>query len=164
MKLLEEYFPEAFSIKTLHSYYTCSGTCTEVSKQEQQKQQGKGDKFQRRWLFEETLAFSRETGMWWLVYIEGQGMFCLLCRVHNTKNRFNKDSKLTVSRPFVTRDQLSSTLRLRGTLEAKKTWAMHSQLGTLEPIFLNWSEERAPLHSNTKQSKKKQTRWHSTLC
>ena len=31
--------------------------------------------------------------MWWLVYIEWEGMYCLLCRVHNTKNRFNKDSK-----------------------------------------------------------------------
>ena len=31
-------------------------------------------------------------GMWWLVYCEGEGMFCLLCRVHNTKNKYNKQN------------------------------------------------------------------------
>lgn len=134
----------------------------EVSKQEQ-KQQGKGDKFQHRWLFEEILAFSRETGMWWLVYIEGEGMYCLLCRVHNTKNRFNKDSKLNCE-PSI-RYNRSALFNSKANRHpgGKKTWAIHSQLGTLEPIFLIWSEERAPLHSNTKQFKKKQTRWHSTL-
>ena len=30
--------------------------------------------------------------MWWLVYCEGEGMFCLLCRVHNTKNKYNKQN------------------------------------------------------------------------
>ena len=33
-------------------------------------------------------------GMWWLVYCEGEGMFCLLCRVHNTKNKYNKQNTL----------------------------------------------------------------------
>ena len=32
------------------------------------------------------------SGMWWLVYCEGEGMFCLLCRVHNTKNKYNKQN------------------------------------------------------------------------
>ena len=31
------------------------------------------------------------SGMW-LVYCEGEGMFCLLCRVHNTKNKYNKQN------------------------------------------------------------------------
>ena len=31
-------------------------------------------------------------GMWWLVYCEGEGLFCLLCRVHNTKNKYNKQN------------------------------------------------------------------------
>lgn len=30
--------------------------------------------------------------MWWLVYCEGEGMFCLLCRVHNTNNKHNKQN------------------------------------------------------------------------
>ena len=32
--------------------------------------------------------------MWWLVHCEGEGMFCLLCRVHNTKNKYNKLSTI----------------------------------------------------------------------
>ena len=93
MKLLEEYFPDAVGKKTLHSHYTCAGSCSELSQSEQERQKGKSDKFQHRWLFEETLSFSKETGMWWLAFVEGEGMYCLLCRIHNTKNKFNKDWK-----------------------------------------------------------------------
>ena len=39
------------------------------------------------------LTFSESTGVNWLIYKEGEGMFCLLCRKHNTINTQNKSSK-----------------------------------------------------------------------
>lgn len=35
--------------------------------------------------------------MWWLAYCKGEGMFCLLCRVHNTKNKFNKQNTFNLA-------------------------------------------------------------------
>ena len=155
MKLLEEYFPEAFSIKTLHSYYTCSGTCTEVSKQEQQKQQGKGDKFQHRWLFEETLAFSRETGMQWLVYIEGQGMFCLLCRVHNTKNRFNKDSKFNCELSIRYKRSALFNSKAKGHPGGKKDLGHAQSTGHLATHLLELERRKSPLAQQHKAVQEK---------
>lgn len=94
LNLLEEYFTdEMVESNSVHSFYTCLGSCTQLSQNEQEKSEKLRDKFQHKWLFEESLAFLEETGMCWLICVEGQGMFCLLCRIHNTKNRFNKDSK-----------------------------------------------------------------------
>ena len=36
--------------------------------------------------------FLQKTGLNWLVYVEGRGMFCLLCRKHDTTNQ-NKSTK-----------------------------------------------------------------------
>ena len=36
------------------------------------------------------LSFCEKTGLNWLVYIEGRGMLCLLCRKHDATNRQNK--------------------------------------------------------------------------
>ena len=36
-------------------------------------------------------------GMWWLVYCEGEGMLCLLCRVHNTKNKYYKQDTFNLA-------------------------------------------------------------------
>ena len=155
MKLLEEYFPEAFSIKTLHSYYTCSGTCTEVSKQEQQKQQGKGDKFQHSWLFEETLAFSRETGMWWLVYIEGQGMFCLLCGVHNTKNRFNKDSKFNCEPSIRYKRSALFNSKAKGHPGGRKDLGHAQSTGHLATHLLELERRKSPLAQQHKAVQEK---------
>ena len=118
--------------------------------QEQQKQ-GKGDKFHHRWLFEETLTFSRETGSGGLFTLKGKGCTAFFVAYITSRTDSTRIPSLTVSPPFITSDQLSSTLRLTGIPEAKKTWAMQRQLGTLELIFLNWTKERAPLHSNTKR-------------
>lgn len=101
MKLLKQYFPdETAASNNLHSYYTCLGSCTQLSESERGRIKKQKDKFQYKWLFEESLAFSKETGMWWLLYVKGQGMFCLLCRIHKTKSLFNKNSKFN-SEPSV---------------------------------------------------------------
>ncbi len=30
--------------------------------------------------------------MWWTVYVEGEGTYCLLCRIHNKKAKYNRTS------------------------------------------------------------------------
>ena len=92
--LLNEYFGHSINSGSLHSYYTCkqAGCCS-------LKHNTKGkDKFQHNWLFDQSLAYCHGTGMWWLIFVDDAraavgGMYCLLCRIHNTKNKYNKDAK-----------------------------------------------------------------------
>lgn len=35
-------------------------------------------------------AYNKETGTWWLVFKENEGMFCLLCKKHDTRNENNR--------------------------------------------------------------------------
>ena len=58
------------------------------------------DKFKHHWLTDKDIAYSSQTGLWWLSYVEGKGMFCLLCRKHNLSNKFNK-SKIFNIEPSV---------------------------------------------------------------
>jgi len=36
-------------------------------------------------------VYDESTGVWWLVYVENEGMFCVLCRSHNTVSPTNGD-------------------------------------------------------------------------
>ena len=45
----------------------------------------KGNKFQHKRLYDPKYAYSEKTKTWSLVYIDGKGMFCSLCRIFNTK-------------------------------------------------------------------------------
>ena len=53
----------------------------------------KDKKFEQKWIFDENLAYCKETGVWCLTYIDGKGMFCSLCRLTNIKHR-TKASKI----------------------------------------------------------------------
>ena len=44
----------------------------------------KDEKFQHKRIFEANLAYCKETGVWCLMYIDEEGMFCSLCRLRNT--------------------------------------------------------------------------------
>ena len=46
--------------------------------------------FSHNWIFDAEIAHRKMTGIWWLVYQENTGMFCLLCRKHNGTNQQNK--------------------------------------------------------------------------
>ncbi|CAH3185549.1 unnamed protein product, partial [Porites evermanni] len=70
--LLERYFSDAMEKKHLHSFYTCCGKCSDTSEPEASQ--------------------INVLCMWWLVYCAWEGMFCLLSRVHNTKNKYNKQN------------------------------------------------------------------------
>ncbi|XP_078263102.1 uncharacterized protein LOC144597504 [Rhinoraja longicauda] len=49
-----------------------------------------GDRFVHRWLWERELTYCERTGVYWLLYEEGRGMYCYLCRRHDAHNRQNK--------------------------------------------------------------------------
>ena len=49
----------------------------------------KDKKFQPKWIFDENMAYCKETGIWCLTYIDGKGMFCKLCRLTNTMHPTN---------------------------------------------------------------------------
>ena len=48
--------------------------------------------FKHEWLHKKELAFCPETKIWWLAFVEGKGMFCLLCRKHDCQNPQNKSA------------------------------------------------------------------------
>jgi hypothetical protein len=48
-----------------------------ISKNNQDVQKGVRDKFQHQWLSRE-MSYCDVSGYWWLAYMEGAGMFCLL--------------------------------------------------------------------------------------
>lgn len=67
----------------LHNHQLClERGCVNISKNDQDAQKGIRDKFQHQWLSRE-MSYCESSGYWWLIYEEGVGMFCLLCKVHN---------------------------------------------------------------------------------
>ena len=80
----------------VHSYYTCNKyNCFSFTEREQKKNSAlKRDRFKHQWIRDHNLAFDSCTGMWWVIYKEEsddekEGMFCLLCKKHNTAHLKN---------------------------------------------------------------------------
>ncbi|XP_068720533.1 zinc finger protein 862-like [Montipora capricornis] len=73
----------------LHNYYLCkSSDCCTISPTD--TLQSLKAKFSHSWVFTKDLSFDKTSGLWWLVYEENKGMFCLLCRKHNLKSSCSK--------------------------------------------------------------------------
>ena len=72
--------------ETVHSFYHCTG-----SKCHYQKEKGR-KKFDHAWIFRRDLCYDSTTGLWWLLFIQEKGMFCLLCRLHQAKSKHNKSA------------------------------------------------------------------------
>ena len=88
--------PSFGSKESLHSFYGCAvKNCTNISKEETVRIKAK-DKFQHAWIFDGKLTYCDKTGYHWLVYEEGKGMFCILCRKHDTANPQNKTKKFNM--------------------------------------------------------------------
>ena len=87
LQLINECFPDDDEKTTLHSYITCIGKCSSVL---ETTKKGSADKFNHQWLFNKKMTFCPITGVWLLIYMEGKGMYCALCRKHGSKNLFNK--------------------------------------------------------------------------
>ena len=76
---------------TVHNYYFCRDkNCTEICKADMKTMTKAKDKnFQHKWLFDPEFAYCNESRVWNLVYIEGKGMFCALCREFDAKQKQN---------------------------------------------------------------------------
>ena len=81
----------------LHSFHKCkSKSCSSVSSSEQDcLAKRSDDRLHHHWI-NENMTFCSKTGYNWLLYEEGQGMFCLLCRKHNVVNTKNKSKKFNM--------------------------------------------------------------------
>ena len=91
-------FPEE---SVVHNFYKCtSGHCQHLTAQEQSRLKPSRDRFIHSWLFDKSLNLCRKTGLAWLVYQEGKGMFCFLCKKHSTENQQNK-SKVFNATPSI---------------------------------------------------------------
>lgn len=66
------------------------GDCCSVGKNEAEQLTKQSYKFQHNWLQKRSLSFCVTTKMWWPVYVEGEGLYCLLCKKHDTFNPQNK--------------------------------------------------------------------------
>ncbi|XP_038677954.1 zinc finger protein 862-like [Scyliorhinus canicula] len=86
---LEAAFREVFAqydSAQAHAHYKCQRLgCERV-----QSDYRRGDKFVHKWLSDRDLTYCERTGVYWLLYEESQGMYCYLCRRHDTQNKQNK--------------------------------------------------------------------------
>ena len=66
--------------------------CSSVSGVEKDriKATRKKEMFSHEWLSNKKMSFSENTGVWWLIYVESEGMYCLLCKKCGARNLQNK--------------------------------------------------------------------------
>ncbi|WAR01825.1 ZN862-like protein, partial [Mya arenaria] len=79
-----------FDKKVAHHHDKCltSGCCT-FSKNEESRNNSFKFKCQHCWL-DKKISYCNKTGVWWAIYVEGDGLYCLLCRKHDCFNPQNK--------------------------------------------------------------------------
>jgi len=95
VKEVYQIFPDV-DAQRLHQFDVCSiHNCSSLTNKEST---GSQNKFRHEWLFDKSLGFFLSTGWNWCVYVEGQGMHCVLCRKHKVQNKQNK-SKTFVEEP-----------------------------------------------------------------
>jgi len=76
--------------KVLHHYHCCrERNCSGLRTGEKQRLSSKKDKFQHEWLFDANV-FCEKIGLRWLVFVEGEGMYCLICKKYKSTNHQNK--------------------------------------------------------------------------
>lgn len=80
IELISQYFKES---PKLHYFYKCKEGCKKLC----------DGRFKHEWILDREIGYCEKTGLWWLVYEEGNGMFCLLCRMHDCENPFNHQKK-----------------------------------------------------------------------
>ncbi len=71
----------------VHNRYLCQQSfCNDLSEGEKKR------------LLPKKFQHDKLKDYWWLCFVEGQGMFCLLCKKHNMKHTLNKrDNLCTIS-------------------------------------------------------------------
>ena len=88
--LIEELFPD--NLAKIHQFNLCSesGCCSTSREDKLMSKQQSGEKFDHKWIMGKQLSYCHSTGIWDVIYVEGQGLFCLLCKKFNVKNPQNK--------------------------------------------------------------------------
>lgn len=106
---------EMFPGKRVHQYDLCKiKMCTNISKDEIQHQSKKAYKFQHDWLNKQKKAYCEKSSVWWGMYVKEEGIFCFLCKKHDTINPQNKSKTFkkepsTRFRPETFSDHLRTT-------------------------------------------------------
>ena len=74
----------------LHHHELCDTVgCCSLSRLEAERQKLMKYKFKHSWLMD-TKSYCNQTEVWWPVFVEGQGLYCLLCTKQDTENPQNK--------------------------------------------------------------------------
>ena len=125
-QLLEDLFPGEKS--RIHHHDVCDAGCTfsreEISRQNEVNKEKKKEKvFNHSWLCKSDIAYCAASGYWWPVFVEGKGVYCILCRKHNAHSTQNKQEKFA-SEPSVR----FKTSAMSGHLKSKT----HSEVVELE--------------------------------
>jgi len=95
VKEVYQIFPDV-DAQRLHQFDVCSiHNCSSLTNKEST---GSQNKFRHEWLFDKSRGFCLSTGWNWCIYVEGQGMYCVLYRKHKVQNKQNK-SKTFVEEP-----------------------------------------------------------------
>ena len=61
-----------------------------VSCEEKQRQSNVTEKCDHNWLMDKSIAYCQSTRIWTFCFVEGDGLYCLLCKKHYMKNPRNK--------------------------------------------------------------------------
>ena len=124
------HFKEDIQESQVHNYYICKLRNCNIS-EDDKKKMSKDNKFQHKWLSNPDIACCKSTGIWSLCYIDNKGMFCSLCRIHNTtqpanQSRIWNNSPNTRCRPESIRGHLKDSSK-----------AMHSDAVNREMLKQN---------------------------
>jgi hypothetical protein len=131
----------SFKLETsvVHHRLLCfEKNCSNISDDDRKRFEGKKDKFSHKWIDDRSLSFCNVTEFWWLAYVEGQGMFCLLCRQndeHNMQNKariFSKDPSVRFKKSAV--DEHRNSAQHKG--------AVQREMMTRVSVFHREKEER----------------------
>ena len=120
--IIEELFPEELTNHTVHHHDLCTSRhCTSFSKDETLRQQTVNKEKTKEKLFNHDWLIGKEAhcsvaNCFGAVFVEGQGLYCLLCKRHNNCSAQNKAEKFAA---------VPSTRFKRATLKEHKASKAH---------------------------------------
>ena len=90
--LIKQQFPD-IDICKIHNYSLCNSRgCSYFSTEERERQSELKEKFDHSWLKNNNLSYCQTTRLWNFTFIEGDGLYCILCKKHDMINPRNKSS------------------------------------------------------------------------
>lgn len=105
--------------KIIHHFLLCKKRdCTGLSSEEKAriKTTKKRHMFNHSLIFDKNLAYVSKTQLWWLVFVEGEGQYCLVCKKFDSKNPPNKKEFFSAEPSTrLKKDCLKNTLRQSAT-------------------------------------------------